>query len=327
MPQEQIYAQAIERIHTRRRAAQQQQEQRTEQIRTEIPETAELDRQLRAFCLSTAQVLSRGGDDHAAKLRALEQHTREADAMLRQILTAHGYPADYLDVHYTCGKCCDTGFIGGMPCTCLEQEIGRIGAEQLNAHSQLALSSFAEFSLAYYRDLPPEQVSAMEQNLKQCRQYAERFSPSESGNLLMFGGTGLGKTHLSLAIANVLLQKGYSIVYDSVTALMHRLEREQFGKSRPEEDTLTALTECDLLILDDFGAEFDTSFSRTMIYTILNSRLNARRPLIVNTNLSFDEMKTQYGDRILSRLLSAARVLPFYGQDIRLQKGLLRANG
>lgn len=326
MRQEQIYEQALERIRARRRAVQQQQELRTEQIRTELPETAELDKQLRSFCLSMAHLLATDSGDHTERLQALERHTRDADVMLRQILQAHGYPADYLDVHYTCTSCNDNGFVGGIPCTCLEQEIGKIRAEQLNARSRLAISSFAEFSLSYYSALPPEQYRAMEQNLMQCRQYAEQFSPSTSGNLLMFGGTGLGKTHLSLAIANVLLQKGYSIIYDSVASLMHILEQEQFDRGRPEEDTLTALLECDLLILDDFGAEFDTKFSRSKIYEILNSRMNARRPLIVNTNLSNTEMQEKYGDRILSRLLSGARVLPFYGRDIRLQKGLQRTN-
>ena len=321
MAQEQIYAQAIAQIQARRRAAQLLQEQRTDEIRTKIPETAELDRQLRTACLSIGKTIGRG--DNSALLREIEQHTREADAMLRQILSAHGYPADYLDLQYTCTKCSDTGFVGGRPCTCLEEEIGRIGAEQLNARSRLSLSSFSDFSLAYYQTLPPEQYHAMEQNLAVCQQYAADFSPERASNLFMAGGTGLGKTHLSLAIANVLLQKGYSVIYDSLSSILHILEQEQFGRSRQsEEDTLPALLECDLLILDDFGAEFDTNFSRSMIYTILNSRMNARKPMIVNTNLTSNEVSEKYGDRILSRLLFGARILPFYGKDIRLQKSM-----
>ncbi|MBR4201771.1 MAG: ATP-binding protein, partial [Oscillospiraceae bacterium] len=294
MIQTQIYEQAIAQIGTRRRAAQMLQEQRTDEIRTKIPETAELDRQLRTAYRSLAGIIGKG--DNSRLLREIEQHTREADAMLRSILTAHGYPADYLDVHYTCEKCNDTGFVGGKPCTCLIQEIGRLGAEQLNARSRLSLSSFAEFSLSYYQELPPEQYHAMEQNLAFCKQYAEQFSPTESCNLFLHGGTGLGKTHLSLAVANVLLQKGFTVIYDSLSSLLHILEQEQFSRGRSdEEDTLAALLECDLLILDDFGAEFDTSFSRSMIYTILNSRMNACKPLIVNTNLTTGEIKEKYG--------------------------------
>ena len=147
MYQEKIYDEAIRRIQARRIRAQEQQERRTEQIRAEIPETAELDRQLRTACLSIVQALK--SEDRSERLKKLESHCLGADAMLRKILTAHGYPADYLDTQYTCKRCSDTGFVSGKPCECLEREIGIVGAEQLNAQSRLALCSFESFSLAY----------------------------------------------------------------------------------------------------------------------------------------------------------------------------------
>ena len=137
MLREQLFNEAFSRIQARRQAARLQQEQRTEQIRREIPETAELDRQLRNTCLAIFQAAN--GEDRAARLKTVEQQSRQAEDMLRRILTAHGYPADYLDLHFSCTACDDTGFVDGVPCTCLKQEIGRIGAEQLNQHSQLAL--------------------------------------------------------------------------------------------------------------------------------------------------------------------------------------------
>ena len=324
MTQEEIYAKAIGRIQERRRAAEQLQETRTMQIQSEIPETAELDRQLRSACLDIMHVLGR--QDNQEQLAAIERHCREADAMLRQILIANRYPADYLDLHYTCPRCDDTGFVGGKPCECLQQEIGRIGAEALNARSQLSLSQFSDFSLSYYADLPTEQYYTMQQNFAACQQYADTFSPGTSGNLYLCGGTGLGKTHLSLAIANEVLQKGYSVIYDSAINLMHTLDQEQFRRTKESGDTLPSLLECDLLILDDFGTEFDTSFSRSMLYTIINSRVNARKPMIVNTNLTHQEVQERYGDRILSRLISSSRILPFYGKDIRLQKKVETGN-
>ncbi len=318
MTQEEIYAEAIGRIRERRRAAERLQETRTDQIRREIPETAELDNQLRSACLSITHVLGKG--DNRAKLEEIARHSMEADAMLRKILAAHGYPEDYLDLHYSCTICDDTGFTGGKPCKCLEQEIGRVGAEALNARSQLSLSGFDDFSLSYYADLPTEQYYAMQQNLAVCQEYAADFSPERAGNLYLFGGTGLGKTHLSLAIANEVLKKGYNVIYDSAINLMHILDQEQFRRTRESGDTLPSLLECDLLILDDFGTEFDTAFSRSMLYTIINSRVNAHKPMIVNTNLTHQEVQDRYGDRILSRLISTSRILPFFGRDIRLRK-------
>ena len=317
MMQEQIYSQAIDTIKARRRAAQEQQEARSEQIRREIPETAELERQLRSVCMEIAGAI--GSGQCSEKIRAIEQHSLEADAMLKKLLAAHGYPEDYLDVHYTCSACSDTGFVGGKPCTCLERETGRISAEELNRHSRLALSGFETFSLHYYSNLPTEQYLAMEQNLAFCRQYAAEFSPSVQNNILMLGNTGLGKTHLSLAVAAELLKNGYSVIYDSAGSMLHHLELEHFGKQEGS-DTLELLLECDLLILDDFGTEFDTSFTRSMIYTIINSRINAGKPMIINTNLTSNEIRERYGDRILSRLLYASKILCFYGKDIRIQK-------
>jgi len=321
MYREKIYDEAIRRIKERRLSAQTQQEQRTDLIHTQIPETAELDRQLRSACMSVMRA-ARSSDPQAA-IRQVEQQCNEADAMLRQILTAHGYPADYLDTHYTCTLCDDTGFTGGKPCECLKREIGRVGAEQMNARSQLSLCTFDSFSLRYYSNLPAEQYRMMERIYQQCRKYAEEFDPARSGNILMIGNTGLGKTHLSLSIADVVLQKGFSVIYDSAGSLLHQLEQEHFSKRSNEEDTLAMLLDCDLLILDDFGTEFDTNFSRSMIYTLFNSRINAGKPMIVNTNLDKNSLQGQYGSRILSRLFSAC-IMQFYGRDIRMQKSLLQ---
>ncbi|HAG14661.1 MAG TPA: DNA replication protein DnaC [Ruminococcus sp.] len=318
MYQETIYNEAIARIQARRLHAQRVQEQRTERIYAEIPETAEIDRQMRSACLALFRALPK--EDHAERVKKIEGNCQAADAMMRNLLTQHGYPADYLDVQYHCPICNDTGFTGGRPCACLKREIGIVGAEHLNAQSQLALCSFESFSLSYYRDLPPDKYQIMERIYQQCRNYAAQFQPGKSGNLLMIGNTGLGKTHLSLSIAAVLLQKGYSVIYDSVGALIHKLEQEHFGK-KSDSDTLSMLLECDLLILDDFGTEFDTSFSRSVIYTIFNSRINACKPMIVNTNLSKSDLQEQYGNRILSRLFSAC-IMQFFGRDIRMQKSL-----
>ena len=323
MLREQIFAAAMNRIAEKRLNAQLEQERRTEEVRRKIPETEALDRQLRSVCLSVMQI----ADDksRAERLQQIRKQAEEADGMLRKILTASGYPADYLDIHYSCEACSDSGFVNGERCSCLNHEIAVISAEQMNSRSRLSLCSFDSFSLGYYDDLPQEERRTMERIFRHCRQYAADFKPGISGNLLMMGETGLGKTHLSLSIASALLEKGFSVIYDSVGSLLHTLEQEHFNRSDSSGDTLETLLDCDLLILDDFGTEFDTSFSRSMLYTILNSRMNAAKPCIVNTNLSAAEIQETYGDRILSRLLSS-EVLRFYGKDIRLKKRQTRTH-
>ena len=317
MLREQIYAEAAAGLLERRRSAQMEQERRSDRIEQEIPEIAELNRHFRATCSEILRAAR--GADAQERIRQIGQRSLEADVMMRQLLTAHGLPADYLDVHYTCSACSDTGFVNGVPCECLRKEIGRIGAEHLNEQSGLKLSSFDSFSLSYYRDLPAEQKQAMAKNLRTCQNYAADFQPGKSGNLLMIGGTGLGKTHLSLSIAREVLEKGYSVVYDAAGSLLHILEQEQFGRAE-QKDTMGLLLECDLLILDDFGTEQDNSFYRSAIYTLFNSRVNSGKAMIVNTNLDHSEIQSRYGDRILSRLLFTSEILHFYGKDIRMQK-------
>ena len=321
MYQREIYEAAEARIQARRLAAKAEQERRTEQIRREIPETAELNRHLQGACLAILRASNSGSSEPVGeRIRRIEQRCSDAETMLRRILAAHGYPEDYLSLHYTCTKCSDTGFVNGYPCDCLKREIGKVGAEKLNAQSQLALCSFETFSLHYYRDLPEEQYRSMQQIYYRCRDYAEHFDPDTSESILMIGQTGLGKTHLSLSIANELLRRGFSVVYDSMGALMLRLDNEKFRSSgENSDDTLSLLLSCDLLILDDFGTEFDSKFSRSIAYTLINSRMCVGKPLIVNTNCSTKQLEERYGMRVLSRLISSIN-LQFYGKDIRFQK-------
>lgn len=319
MNRQKLYAEAAERIAKRRRDALMQQEQRTAALHNEIPEIAEIDARLRAACL---HILQPGGDaqQRAERLRLIEKRTVEAQKMLETLLISHGYPADYLDIRYACPICNDTGFHRGERCECFRHELGRIGAEMLSSRVSLSEYSFSSFSKDYYRDLPKEQYEQMLRIYEKCQTYADEFTPN-APSLLMCGKTGLGKTHLSLAIVGVVLKKGYSVIYDSAGSLLRRLEREQFGREQmAEADTLSYVLNCDLLVLDDFGTEFATNFTRSAIYTILNGRLTAGKPMIINTNLTIEEIQRDYGDRIVSRLFASCVWMDFVGRDIRLIK-------
>ena len=317
MLREQIIAQALNRISEKRLHARQEQEHHTEEILRKIPEAVTWERQLRTVCSSLLQITD--DEKRAERLEQIKKQTEDANTMMQRILTANGYPADYLDTHYSCEKCGDSGFVEGNRCECLKHEIAAISAEQINSRSRLALSSFDSFSLQYYEDLPSSQYHEMEQIYKVCREYASGFSPGISGNLFMFGGTGLGKTHLSLAIASEVLQKGFSVIYDSVSDLFYLLKKELFGRDNSNSELYESVLDCDLLILDDIGTEYDTEYSCSLLYSILNSRLNAAKSFVLNTNLSHDELLDRYSDRIVSRMVSS-EVLHFRGKDIRLQK-------
>jgi len=78
--------------------------------------------------------------------------------------------------------------------------------------------------------------------------------------------------------------------------------------------------DCDLLIIDDLGTEVNNQFTASVIYNVLTSRINSKKSTIINTNLSHNELRERYADRITSRLFGEFRPLLFTGRDIRRQK-------
>ena len=213
-------------------------------------------------------------------------------------------------------------------CSCLKKRLRAEAYKSLNALTPLSLSTFETFSLDYYSEQPEasgrSERGTMTRVLDVCMTYAQNFS-LHSSNLILMGGTGLGKTHLSLAIANTPLAKGFGVVYSSVNNIVAKLEREHFGREE-ENDTSSLLLDCDLLILDDLGTEFRTAFSVAEIYNIVNTRQMAQRPTIISTNLTMKEIEERYTERFASRILGGYVRLSFCGRDVRLQKRMRAAD-
>ena len=158
----------------------------------------------------------------------------------------------------------------------------------------------------------------MKKILEYTMQYAATFTP-DSKSILMFGQTGLGKTHLSLAIANKVLEKGYGVIYDSAINILRSIEKEHFSHDHSSE-MIDLVMDTDLLILDDLGTEYETPFYNATIYNIINTRLNRRKPSIISTNLDFSGISRRYDKRVMSRIISEYSCLEFKGEDVRLQK-------
>lgn len=261
-------------------------------------------------------------EDLSRQLDALEQENLSLQEKIKEELVKHGYPSDYLDLIYTCKKCRDTGTADGRRCECFMDKVRKAAAQELDSSAPMKLHSFSDFSLKYYDDTQTLPIGCtsrelMEDNLKVCMKYAEDFHLPCSG-ILMYGATGVGKTHLSLSIASAVIEKGYSVVYGSAPEILRKIEKEHFG-SESGADTMDIVCGADLLILDDIGAEFESKFYTSALYTILNNRMNLLRPVIISTNLSQKELKERYGDRVYSRMATMTD-MPFMGSDVRIQK-------
>ena len=141
-----------------------------------------------------------------------------------------------------------------------------------------------------------------------------------SPSIMMLGATGLGKTHLSLAIAKQVILKGYHVLYCTAQDILRKIEREHFSRSIVEDETLQTVLDADLLILDDLGAEYNTPFNVSSVYNIINTRMNFGKPTIISSNLTSQELEERYTERVVSRLLTQYTYLRFIGEDVRQLK-------
>ena len=239
----------------------------------------------------------------------------------RNLLAKNGFRPDFLEVPYKCNICRDTGLDGGKRCRCYNKLLSEELLKESNLSEIMKKQSFESFSLEYYRTekkrtesfSPRENMMSI---LNECINFSETFDKTHR-NLLLYGAPGLGKSFLSSAIANRAIQRGFSVIYQSAGELFSRLEDIKFGRLPAEKSPLAAILETELLIIDDLGTEFITSYSEAELFKIINSRLLSSLSTIISTNLSLADIRKTYSDRILSRILGEYGNLKFFGEDIR----------
>ncbi|NLK70900.1 MAG: ATP-binding protein [Clostridiales bacterium] len=320
MPDSNIYERAIDIIAKRRLDAKQNYENNYKIAEEKIPEIVEINRQLANTSLELFNIIKAGGDDMNKRLEELKIRNLQAQDMVENLLVQNNFPRDFLNIKYTCEICSDTGFVQNSRCKCLQELIRELSVKVLNSHSQIKLCSFKTFKLDYYKNIITSDgtncYEAMSHVLSYCMKYAYEFSLN-SKSIFMLGNTGLGKTHLSLSIAEKVIEKGYKVLYDSIINYLRQIEKEHFGRDTSGTDTLGLILDADLVILDDLGSEHDTSFYVSTIYNIVNTRLNKGLPTIINTNLTPQELESKYEPRLVSRLFAMYDYLKFIGNDIR----------
>jgi DNA replication protein DnaC len=234
-------------------------------------------------------------------------------------------------MRYHCNRCKDTGFIGNDKCNCFKQSIADVIYAGSNIKSVLEHENFSTFSFEYYSDdsidettgLSP--LSNMQKIVAGCKSFIRHFN-KKNDNILFLGNTGVGKTFLVNCIAKELLDRGYTVIYLTAFRLFDILEKHKFGKE--EESTYEAanqfeyILDSDLLIIDDLGTEMNNSFTTSQLYLIINERLLKQKSTIISTNLSLDNLNTNYSERIYSRIISNYSIRRIIGEDIRLHKAL-----
>lgn len=252
----------------------------------------------------------------SAKVVELKKRNEKLLAERAAFLRAHGYSEDYSDIRYECEKCGDTGYVDTKMCDCMKRALIMAGYESSGLGKLIYKQSFDNFSLDYYKN-----KNYMESVVSMLRRFSENFNAKDDLSLLLVGATGLGKTHLSTAIAKTVIERGYDVAYVTSIKMMNDFEDKRFHRNDKEDVADTSrYYDAQLLIIDDFGTEVQNQFTVSCMYDVINNRINNGRSTIINTNLSRNELEKKYGERIASRLFGEYSAIRFEGNDIRYLK-------
>ena len=272
---------------------------------------AERRRMILDFCRTA--IMNPGLESPQERMRALNLE-------IAGRLTQNGFPRDYLEPVYACAKCRDTGFKGEEErvwCDCARQKLQTM-EDTVGTREE----SFEAFDLNVFPEtipdgLPITQREQMSRIRDVCERYADAFPQQRPADLLLYGGSGLGKSYLLCCIARRIQENGWNTRLISSYDVIRIMRDAFFGRG----DETDELFRADLLLIDDLGMEpMLENVTLEQLFHLINVRRSRRLPIVISTNLTMKELKARYSERIASRLLDAAlcRVIPLKGQDIRL---------
>ncbi len=291
------------------------------------PRIEEIDREISTLAISSARRILEekiSAEEATASMQSKADKLREERAKIFTDFNISEYKPKY-----ECDICHDTGRDkDGNKCRCYINRMRSmitLPGERINQNSEFFKSSvFEKFKLSYYPDIKDASCGfvprkMMQMNYARCLGFANDFTPGKSENILLYGPSGLGKSFMAASIYNRVSEKGYYAMYKSSYALFQFLEDYKFGRVDRDEYSLCydSIYDCDLLIIDDFGTEFINSYTQSVFFDLLNTRLINGKSMVISTNLTFDKLKEIYQDRVCSRLQNEFTSLFFCGEDIR----------
>ncbi len=297
---------------------------RREEVYDRLPILTTIDEQLIHGSVQSAK-LALQGDSSA--LNALSRTNALLIKQKQELLRRAGYPDDYLDMTYRCKDCKDTGYVDHQACHCFQQAVIDKFYLDPGRRELLATENFSTFNFEYYSKESIDQSSGLSyyeiarRAFERAITFVNTFG-SHPTNLRIQGNTGVGKTFLTNCIAKALLDSGYTVMYLSAFRLFELFEKYRFGDKADSKDAAKdfgMVLDCDLLIIDDLGTEMNNSYTNSQLFICLEERALRKASTIISTNLSIDEIRRRYSERIASRMMNFEGI-PLRGTDIRVKK-------
>lgn len=293
----------------------------------------QIEEELNSLALNTAKnILSVG-----TKTNSVDNLKEKMDNLKNEkkcILKSLNISDDFFKPHFECPLCEDTGYVregyNFNLCSCIKQKLFDIEYNKSNI-SNLKNNNFSNFNIDLYSDKINEDLYSSnispKDNIKNIKDIAlkfiNNFEDDNEKNLLFLGNTGLGKTFLSNCIANELLKKGKTILYQTAPVMLDTIVDYRFNKG-DFSSIYENILDVDLLIIDDLGTECMNSMKFSELFNVINTRLlnqnNHITKTIISTNLNLKELRDKYDERIFSRFVGYYNICRFFGDDIRFKK-------
>ncbi|MBQ5668434.1 MAG: ATP-binding protein [Peptococcaceae bacterium] len=278
---------------------------RIAQLYDYIPQLEELD-----FAIGQKNVaMIRSGILHKNKIQqdALQM---EIEALMKdrhQLLEQYGLDEQIYKPKWDCPICEDRGYLSdGTLCSCYLQERMQNIMAQSGMSAAMQQYRFDNFYLDGF-DKPED----IQKKLEWCQQFAHQIVAGTCKDcLFMRGDVGRGKTHLSSAIANVVLSGGKTVIYKRAADLFDMIRQYKYEEGTDRwHEVLEQLIGCDLLVIDDLGAERTTDFVTEQLVLLLEERNYRNKPWIINSNLKLSQIQDTYNTRVSDRIMDRATMI------------------
>lgn len=313
----------MQRFDNKRMHARYELDKRIAEVYEKLPEIKEIDSCIASVSVNAGKSALMGDDSALLKLN---ENIKQLSDEKKRLLTENGYTPDYLEEHFECPKCKDTGFIGNEPCECFKVAETELILEASNIKDVLSKENFTTFNAELYsnelKDYDKELQCTPYKNILSVYEKVKAFTQDfdkEHKNLLIYGSTGLGKTFLTNCIANEVLRSKHTVMYYTTFSLFDMLSKyiRSDNDYKEQSSYRDSVITCELLIIDDLGSEMSNTFTETQLYSIINERLLKGLSTVISSNLTPKNLHDRYGDRIFSRFMKDYDFIKLIGSDIR----------
>lgn len=304
-------------------------DKKKEKIYNTYPQLRKLDESIKFLAISLSKEIVLGNN---SSLNTLNQELLNLKNEKQKLLHSLSLSENDFKPDYECKLCNDSGYVvennNHILCNCLKQKLFNLKYNKANV-GNLDAETFNSFNINLYSASINEtkynsSISPREniQNIKNiCLNFVNNFDNPATHNLIFTGNTGLGKTFLSNCIANEILKKDKTVLYQTAPTMFENVINYKFNKPKANQDIYENILNTDLLIIDDLGTEAMNSIKFEELFNIINSRILTRSDhvtkTIISTNLNIKDLFSKYDERIISRFVGHYDICKFFGEDIR----------